>query len=153
MSELFPMIPASSKPLWFLGGIILFLLALAGLFSYIAYSSRTVQFEISEAGLNIRGGFYQRLIPAESIIIEKSKPIDIGKESPYKPILRTNGIGLPGYASGWFKLRNGDKALLFITNPSRVVYIATREGYSVLLSVQETERFLQLIGNVSEDAD
>ena len=52
MIELFPMIPASSKPLWFLGGIILFLLALAGLFSYIAYSSRTVQFEISEAGLN-----------------------------------------------------------------------------------------------------
>ncbi len=153
MIELFPMIPASSKPLWFLGGIILFILTLAGLFSYIAYSSKTVQFEISEEGLNIRGGFYQRLIPAESIIIEKSKQIDIGKESPYKPILRTNGIGLPGYASGWFKLRNGEKALLFITNPSRVVYIATREGYSVLLSVQDTERFLQLLGNVSEDAD
>lgn len=153
MIELFPMIPASSKPLWFLGGIILFMLTLVGLFSYIAYSSRTIQFEISKEGLNIRGGFYQRLIPAESIIIEKSKPIDIGKESPYKPILRTNGIGLPGYSSGWFKLRNGEKALLFITNPSRVVYIATREGYSVLLSVQDTERFLQLIGNVSEDAD
>lgn len=153
MIELFPMIPASSKPLWFLGGIILFLLILTGLFSYIAYSSKTVQFEISEEGLNIRGGFYQRLIPAESIKFEKSKQIDIGKESPYKPILRTNGIGLPGYASGWFKLRNGEKALLFITNPSRVVYIATREGYSVLLSVQDTERFLQLIGNVSEDTD
>ncbi|NOQ95392.1 MAG: hypothetical protein GQ555_02110 [Desulfobacterales bacterium] len=153
MIELFPMIPASSKPLWFLGGIILFLLILTGLFSYIAYSSKTVQFEISKEGLNIRGGFYKRLIPAESIIVEKSKQIDIGKESSYKPILRTNGIGLPGYASGWFKLRNGEKALLFITNPSRVVYIATREGYSVLLSVQDAERFLQLIGNVSKDAD
>ena len=153
MTELFPMIPASSKPLWFLGGIVLLLLTLVGLFSYIAYSSRTIQFEISEEGLNIRGGFYQRLIPAEAIIIAESKQIDIGKESPYKPVRRTNGIGLPGYASGWFKLRNGDKALLFITNPSRVVYIATREGYSVLLSVQETERFLQLIGSVSEGAD
>ena len=146
MTELFPMIPASPKPLWFLGGIILLLLTLVGLFSYIAYSSRTIQFEITKEGINIRGGLYQRLIPADSIIIAELKQIDIGKESPYKPVRRTNGIGLPGYASGWFKLRNGDKALLFVTDPSRVVYIATREGYSVLLSVQETERFLQLIG-------
>ena len=143
--EIFPMIPASSRTLWFLGAISLLLLALVGLFSYIAYSSRTVQFEVSEEGLNIRGGFYQRLIPAESIIIAESKHIDIGKESPYKPMGKTNGIDLPGYDSGWFKLRNGEKALLFITNPSRVAYIATREGYSVLLSVQDTERFLQYL--------
>ncbi len=153
MTELFPMIPASPKPLWFLGGIVLLLLTLVGLFSYIAYSSRTIQFEISEEGLNIRGGLYQRLIPAESIITAKSKQIDIGKESPYEPVRRTNGTGLPGYASGWFKLRNGEKALLFVTDPSSVVYIATREGYSVLLSVQETERFLQSIGSISEGAD
>ena len=153
MIEIFPMIPASSKPLWYLGGIILFLLTLAGSFSYIAYSSKSVQFEISEEGLNIRGGFYQRMIPAKSIIFAKSKQIDIGKESPYEPIRRTNGIGLPGYTSGWFKLRNGDKALLFVTDPSSVVYIATREGYSVLLSVQETERFLKLIESISENAD
>ena len=83
------MIPASSKPLWFLGGIVLLLLTLVGLFSYIAYSSRTIQFEISEEGLNIRGGLYQRLIPAEAIIIAESKQVDIGKESPYKPVRRT----------------------------------------------------------------
>lgn len=153
MIEIFPMIPASSRSLWLLGGISLLLLTLVGLFSYIAYSSRTVQFEVSEEGLNIRGGFYQRLIPAESIIVAESMHIDIGEESPYKPVHRTNGIGLPGYASGWFKLRNGERALLFITNPLRVAYIATREGYSVLLSVQETERFLQLIGSVSGGAD
>ena len=149
MSEIFPMIPASPKPLWILGGILLLLLALLGLFSYIAYSSRTVQFELSREGLRVRGGLYRRMVPTESLIVEKAKHIDLREPTSYKPRLRTNGIGLPGYASGWFRLRNGEKALLYVTDVSNVVYVPTREGYSLLLSVAQPESFLQSIRNIS----
>ena len=67
--------------------------------------------------------------------------IDLNTQTEYKPRIRTNGIGLPGYEEGWFKLRNNEKALLFVTDYSRVVYIPTDKGYSLLLSVSSSEEF------------
>ena len=64
-------------------------------------------------------------------------------DSEFKPIRRTNGIGLPGYSAGWFKLANGEKALLFVTDRGKVVYMPTTDGYSVLLSTVNPEEFLE----------
>ena len=55
------------------------------------------------------------------------------------------GTGLPGYLAGWFKLQNGEKALLYVTYTSSVVRIPTRNGYQVLLSVQDPHRFLEAL--------
>ena len=143
MSELFPMIPASAKSLWFLGAIALLLLALLCLFGYIAYSSRNVVFDVSREGLRVRGGPYQRMIPAGSLVSDEAKLVDLGRSTLYKPVIRTNGIGLPGYASGWFRLKNGERALLFVTDRSKVVYLPTQDGYSLLLSIQQPELFLR----------
>ena len=49
---------------------------------------------------------------------------------------------MPGYKSGWFKLRNGEWGLLFITNPERVALVPTSAGYSVLLSVADPQQFV-----------
>ena len=59
------------------------------------------------------------------------------------------GTGLPGYQSGWFRLRNGERALLYLTDRTRAVYVPTTAGFSVLLSPAEPDRFiaaLQVIG-------
>jgi PH (Pleckstrin Homology) domain-containing protein len=148
MNEVFRMIPATGKTMWLLFTLALFLLFLLGLFGYIAYSSRNVRFEISQKGCGFEatsmGG-----VPAVSLLAGESKRIDLQKESPYRPRLRTNGIGLPGYRSGWWKLRNGEKALLFVTDLSNVVYIPTRQGYCLLLSPERPEVFLQSLRMVS----
>jgi hypothetical protein len=52
------------------------------------------------------------------------------------------GTALPGYQSGWFRLRNGEKALLYLTDRSRAVYIPTAEGYAVVLSPIDPDGFL-----------
>jgi hypothetical protein len=57
-------------------------------------------------------------------------------------VARTVGTALPGYRSGWFRLANGEKALVYVTDPSRVVYVPTTDGYSLLLSVAETDQFV-----------
>jgi len=145
MSEIFQMIPASSKPLWILGVIGVVLLVPLGLFAHIAYSSRNVRFEVSSEGLRICGGLYGRLIPSEALIIEETQSIDLRQSQEYRPTLRTNGVGLPGYQAGWFRLRAGEKALLFVTDPSRVLRLPTREGYTLLLSVDQPEALLQSV--------
>jgi len=115
---------------------------------YLIFAPRLVRFEISPQGLRIRGDlFYSRAIAASDLMLEGARPLDLTATPEYKPKWRTNGTGMPGYKAGWFKLQNGQKALLFVGDPKRVVYIPVRSGYSLLLSVGDTEQFLAALHN------
>ena len=60
-------------------------------------------------------------------------------------VLGTNGIGLPGYQVGRFRLKNGEKALLYVTDESTGTYLPTTERDVLLLSVESAEAFLQAL--------
>ena len=143
--KVFPIFPASATPLGVILAIIVSLLAIVVLFSFIAYSARNVKFELTDNGLRIRGGIYGKFIPRDVLVREKARVINLNVEREYKPRWRTNGVGLPGYAEGWFRLFNGERALLFVTERSRIVYIPTTEGYSLLLTPSRPEEFLKAI--------
>ncbi len=145
MTRTFDITPASATPFIVISAIGIFLILLLGLFAFIGYSARNTKFEVTDQGLRIKGGIYGRFIPKEEITGENVKIIDLNADLEYKPRIRTNGIGLPGYSEGWFKLKNNEKALLFVTDRSNVVYIPTKQGYSVLLSVSDSEGFYQSI--------
>lgn len=140
MSKVFPITPASVGVLSVIGIILIPLILLMGL---VAYSARNTRFEVNGEGLRIKGAIYGRFIPKESIIVEGSRILNLNVERELRPIRRTNGIGLPGYSEGWFKLANGERALLFVTDRFNVVYMPTTEGYSVLLSTVYPEDFLE----------
>ncbi|MFC1932026.1 PH domain-containing protein [Chloroflexota bacterium] len=143
MVRTFDITPASSTPLIVISVIGIVLVLLLGLFIFIGYSARNTKFEVSDQGLRIKGGIYGRFIPKEEITAENIQILDLNAYPAYQPRIRTNGVGLPGYAEGWFKLKNNEKALLFVTDRSNVVYIPTRQDYSVMLSVSNPEEFYQ----------
>lgn len=98
-------------------------------------------FEITNAGLTLRGDIYGRTIPAAELVPAEARVLDI-RTGPYAPAARVGGTSVPGYLSGWFRLRNGHKALLYVTDQSRVVLVPTTAGYDVLLSVAESDAFV-----------
>tara|TARA_B100000315_G_scaffold214356_1_gene212894 strand:- start:25 stop:474 length:450 start_codon:yes stop_codon:yes gene_type:complete len=144
MERTFEITMTSSAPLIFMASVSIFFILLIGLFVFIGYSIRNTKFEVTDQGLRIKGGIYGRFIHNEEIIGENVKIIDLNADLGYKPRIRTNGIGLPGYSEGWFKLKNKEKALLFVTDRSNVVYIPTKQDYSVLLSASDPEEFYQV---------
>ena len=143
MGRTFDITPASSTPFVFILVIGIVLILLLGFLAFIGYSARNVKFEVNAQGLRIKGGIYGRFIPKEEITVENVRIIDLNTSPEYKPRIRTNGIGLPGYSEGWFKLKNKEKALLFVTDRSNMVYIPTKQDYSVMLSVSNPEEFCQ----------
>jgi hypothetical protein len=172
MLKTFPIVPTSNKTLWAIASIILLtslgaivilfttenplraialtsLLFVIGLFSYSGYSSRHSQVELSEEELCIKGDLYGRKIPIASLIYNRAEPINLSHSSLYQPKLRTNGTALPGYLCGWFKLQNDEKALMFVTDSERVVYLPTKDNYSLLISLANPEEFLQFLRQVS----
>jgi hypothetical protein len=144
MKQVFPIVPANSGPLWMIAGLVaMILVGVTILFIYLAHSSRSARFEVSNEGLNIKGDLYGRLIPASELSLEEARVLDLNEDVEHRPKWRTNGTGLPGYQAGWFRLRNGEKSLLFVTDRSRVVYLPTRQGYSVMLSVAQPEALIE----------
>ncbi len=143
MVRTFDITPASSAPFIFLAAIGIVLILLLILLTFIGYSARNTKFEVTDQGLRIKGSIYGRFIPKEAITTESIQIVNLNTYPAYKPRLRTNGVGLPGYSEGWFKLKNNERALLFVTDRSNVVYIPTNQDYSVLLSVGNSEEFRQ----------
>ncbi|WP_456486705.1 PH domain-containing protein [Candidatus Alkanophaga liquidiphilum] len=139
----FELVPPSSTAWVVTLSIVVVCLALLLLFAYIAYSMRNVTVEVENDGLRIKGSLYGRFIPKEQIIKNGIRTLDLSVKSEYKPRIRTNGIGLPGYKEGWFKLRNGKKALLFVTS-NTVVYVPTN-NFAVMLSVKNPEIFVETL--------
>ena len=103
--------------------------------------ARSATFELSDAGLRLRGDVYGRLVPSNALRGLEASRVDVSN-GPFRPTVRLIGTALPGYRSGWFRLANGEKALLYVTDRDRVVRVPTTAGYSLLLSVAETDKFV-----------
>jgi hypothetical protein len=54
-----------------------------------------------------------------AVTLGGARRVGLSREVDLQPAGRTLGTGLPGYQAGWFRLRNGEKALLYLTNRMR----------------------------------
>ena len=149
MEKVFGIIPANSGALttmWVIIAVVgVILIGVIALFISITHQAGHATFKVTDEGLRISPGLYGRFIPRQDIDSGGMKLINLKVDQEYRLKWRTNGVGLPGYNAGWFKLANKEKALAFVTDKSRVVYIPTRKDYVVLLSVQEAEEFSDLL--------
>ena len=143
--EVFAISPASPKPLWFLAIICMILTVVLLALAYTAYSSRNSRVEIENDRIKLIGDFWGREIPLKLLNVTDARILDLARNVEYSPKRRTLGTGMPGYASGWFRLRSGEKALVYLTRRHDVVYVPTSDGYSLLLSVEEPERFIETL--------
>lgn len=139
MTETFPIVPGQVRLLWVAVPLALVILGALAAVAFSVSGARTARFEVSREGLRLRGDFYGRLVPAADLRADLARPVDLERERALQPTLRTGGTALPGYRAGWFRLRNGERALLYVTDARRVAYVPTRAGYSVLVSVAEPE--------------
>lgn len=143
--DVFPIVPAAAKPLWFIAAICLVLALVIALLLWIAWSARHARVEVSDREIRLFGDLWGRSIALESLDLSGASVVVVDPSSPYRPTRRTLGTGLPGYASGWFRLRNGEKALAYLTRGTDVVHIPTTQGYSLLLSVAQPEELLRTL--------
>jgi hypothetical protein len=144
--ESFSIAPAATRALWFVPLLVaVILVPVLALVGGTLIGARAARFEVSPAGLALHGDWYGRTVPSGQIRGQDAKRVDFATDPDLAPKWRTMGTGLPGYQAGWFRLKNGEKALLYLTDRSRAVYVPTTAGYSLLLSPADPERFLSAV--------
>lgn len=139
MAQTFSIAPAGAGPMVL---FTLIALVLAGVGIGVGRSvlaSRGAKFEVSARGLALQGDWWGREIPRAAIRADEVRIANLGEERDLQPVSRRFGTGLPGYAGGWFRLRNGQRALVYLTNQRRVVVVPTQLDYVVLVSPANPE--------------
>ena len=154
MSEVFHIVPASARWIWVLL-LAVPLVVMVGTLAIVGLSlrgSRAASFEVHSGGLRLRGDLYGREVPAFQLRGGAARIVDLDQERSLRPRGKTMGTAMPGYRAGWFKLANGEKALLYLTDMRRAVYVPTRAGYSLLLSVDRPNEFVERLRTIAPAA-
>ncbi len=120
-------------------------LAGTALVFYVAWSMQHVKVILAPDSLRVRGDLFGRTIARSSLLAGEARVMSLRTDRDYEPTLRTCGTAAPGYLAGWFRLRNGEKSLAFVTDQTRVVHVPTTLGFSVLLSVSRPGEFVQAL--------
>ncbi len=144
VKEIFPFAwSPGAAGIWF---PLLILVPIVGIVAYLFAAPRLVRFEVTPESLRIAGDlFYGRTIPRSELMMEDARVLDLTVHTEYKPTARTNGTGMPGYSAGWFRLQNGEKALVFVGDRQHVAMIPVESGYTLLVSVPDPYRFLAFL--------
>lgn len=150
MDASFPIAPAPPRALWLLVVLGAVLLGTLLLFAYVAYSARHTRYEVSPAGLSIRGTLYGRTLAWDDLQVDEARVVDLADTPDLRPGVRTNGIGLPGYQAGWFRLRRAGRGLLFLTDRTEVLVLPTNRGYTLLLSARDPAELLEALRRQGE---
>ncbi len=120
-------------------------LAGASLVLYVAWSMPRVRVVLTPDGLRVRGDLFGRTIARSSLLAQEARVMSLRTDRDHQPTLRTCGTAAPGYLAGWFRLRNGEKSLAFLTDRAQVAYVPTTQGFSVLLSVSRPGEFVRAL--------
>lgn len=147
MTETFALAPVSSRTQllsWMIGiPLVTLMLGVLLVMTVIFFNIPRITFTLSDQDLTVSYPFYGRSIPLDQLQIEQARIVNLNQEPNLKPAWRTNGVGLPGFGGGWFKLKNKQKALLFLSQQEQAIYLPTHEGFVLLFSPQEPRRFLE----------
>ena len=123
-----------------LGGAALFCLLLWAILSALLGRHRL---SFDDTGMEVATTFYRRHFTRADLDPDAARVIDLGERPEYRPMLRTNGLGLPGFRSGWYRLRNGNRALVAVAGGQRLLWIPTRAGHDLLLQAHDPHALLE----------
>lgn len=140
MTEVFEIAETSKNSGIFMVAVSAFIALLTiGIFGYIGMTMNHMYVEAGPDKVKFRIPMYSRTINRSDIVQDRIKVLNLNQAGSPRLGMRTNGIGLPGFQGGWFRLKGGGKVLTAITDRTKVVLIPTTLGYDVMVSAKAPE--------------
>jgi hypothetical protein len=98
--------------------------------------------QLDVGGLEIATTFYKQRIPLADLKLDAARVVRLDEHPDLKPMLKSNGYALPGFRSGWFRLRNWQKAFVATSDGERTLWLPTTRGLGLLLQPRDPQRLL-----------
>ena len=126
---------APTWPVLIAGSFALAVSALAML--WIRHMLRRIGVSLEGDALVVDAGAARKRFALAKLRAGGLRIVDLDERKDLRPFIRTWGIGMPGLASGRFRLRNGDKAICILTGRKRVAVMKADDGTWILLSLAD----------------
>lgn len=123
------------------------LLVLPLVLAVLLLSMRRRSVELRDGVLDVRGAMFRKRIAASELDLQRARIVDLQEHTELRPFIKTNGMSLPGFHVGHFRLReNLGKAFCLLTDRRRVLWLPARDGKSqLLLSLEQPQALLDAL--------
>lgn len=123
------------------------LLLLPVLLGLLLFALRRRSVQLRDGVLDVRAALFRRRVPVDGIDLARARIVDLEERTELRPLLKTNGMSLPGYHAGNFRLRGGfSRAFCLVTARKRVLWLPLRDGSSqLLLSLSQPQALLDAL--------
>ena len=98
--------------------------------------------QIDGSSLEVATTFYKQRIAFTDLRLDAARVVRFGEHPELRPLLKSNGYALPGFRSGWFRLRNWHKAFVAASDGERLLWLPTTRGFDLLLQPKDPQRLL-----------
>lgn len=97
---------------------------------------------VDAAGVEVATAFHKRRLGWSELRLDEARVANLDEHTGLKPLLKTNGTAFPGFRSGWFRMRNREKAFVAMLRGPRVLWVPTRQDYGLLLQARQPQALL-----------
>ena len=108
--------------------------------------------QLSPQRLEVKSSFYSQSLALSELKLDEARVVDLEERAEFKPRIKTNGYALPGFKSGYFRLKNGHKAFVAIAGERRALWLPTTNGRDLLLQPRQPEALLQRLRELAADS-
>lgn len=115
--------------------------ACTGLWLVLRRSMRRAAVVASAQALEVRSSFYRCRVALHELDLVHSRVVSLDEHPELRPLLKTNGFSLPGFRSGWFRLRNRRRGFVAMADGPRVLWL-TGNAHDLLLQVRDPASLL-----------
>ena len=114
------------------------------MFSWVWYKAQSANITVDMTTFSLEVPFYGVTLPRTDILPAGIRQWDRDEEPGLMPDLRSNGIGMPGFQLGWFRLKDGKKALVAAGQGDWVV-IPTRQDYLIMVTTEDAGKLIKAL--------
>lgn len=132
-------------------GLGVIVLGLAVLLALNAYSTNHITLRVTGDAIEYNSLLRKRSFAKSELKLGDVQKISISQKPELEPVRRKNGSDFAGLKEGWWVLRNGEKALVVLTDPQNAVYIPTTKGYVLLVSPTDANGFVAALKALGGD--
>ncbi|MFZ5517484.1 MAG: PH domain-containing protein [Candidatus Zhuqueibacterota bacterium] len=85
--------------------------------------------------------YKEKRIPASQV--KEARIVELKKGSDYYPVAKKSGSAVRNFRSGWFKLRNKEKAFLLVEG-KQAIYLKTQAGDVFMIGINDFDRLVEV---------
>lgn len=108
--------------------------------------------QLDADGIEVVTTFYRNRIALSQLQLDAARVLDLGEHPELKPWLRTKGMSLPGFNSGWFRTRGWKKLFIATADGERLLWLPTTRGHALLLQPRQPQALLDCLRDMATAA-